>query len=64
MMMPHKNADVIIKWAQGYDVECQSPTTFEWIAAPNINDLDKDQNYLVPNPLHPDYDYMHWRVKT
>jgi hypothetical protein len=61
-MKKHKNCEAIVAWANGYAIQCQSPTTFEWYDIPNIDDLDKDDNFLCPHPVHPDYSYMDFRI--
>jgi hypothetical protein len=63
-MKAHKHAEILIKWINGADIQVQSPTTDKWSDVPNVNNLDEGNNYLCPNPLHPDYDYFeNWRVK-
>lgn len=59
----HKNAEIITAWANGHAIQHQSPTTFEWYDTPSIDDLGIDDNYREPNPIHPDYSYMDWRIK-
>jgi hypothetical protein len=63
-MKAHKHAEILIKWINGADIQYQSPTTDKWLDVPNVNNLDEGDNYLRPNPLHPEYDYFeNWRVK-
>lgn len=59
---PHKNAEVIIAWAKGFKIQYQSISTDMWYDTPSIEDLGKDDNYREPNPIHPDYAYMEWRI--
>lgn len=62
--MKHKNAEIAIAWINGASIQYQSPTTDEWYDVVDVNKLEEDDNYLTPNPLHPDYDYFeNWRIK-
>lgn len=61
-IIKHRDSEIIIAWANGYKIEHQSPTTFEWSDTPNICDLGIDDSYRNPHPLHPSYD-LEWRVK-
>ncbi len=62
--MKHKHAKIIIAWVGGANIQYQSPTTDEWFDVCDVNKLDEGNNYLDPNPLHPDYDWFdNWRVK-
>lgn len=66
-MTAHKNAQVATLWLQGHSIQYRSPTTDEWLDVPGVNDLKQDRNYLKPNPIHPEYDYMfedNWRIKA
>jgi hypothetical protein len=60
---PHKNADIICLWARGVQIEVQSPTLDTWSDVPSMNQLGDGNRYLEPSPIHPDYDYMRFRVK-
>jgi hypothetical protein len=63
--MKHKHAEIICAWVNGATIQYQSPTTDEWFDVANVNTLDDNDNYLEPNPLHPDYDYFkNWRIKS
>lgn len=62
--MKHPNADVITAWVMGAELEVQSPTTDEWMPVPAATDLGQGRQFLEPHPLHPDYDYMTYRVKS
>lgn len=64
MKKPHKHYDIIHMWILGHDIQGQSPTTDEWIDVPNVNELGKNNNYLEPSPLHPEFDWWpNWRIK-
>lgn len=62
-MKAHRNARIIAAWVRGEAIEYQSPTTDEWMDVPAATELAHDRDYLAPNPLHPDYDYMRFRIK-
>lgn len=62
--MRHVNADIIIAWVNGADIQGQSPSTDEWIDIPNVNSLGIGNNYLDVSPIHPDYAWWkNWRIK-
>jgi hypothetical protein len=63
-VMKHKHAEIVIAWANGATIQYQSPTTDKWYDVVNVNQLGEGDNYLEPNPLHPEYDwYDNWRIK-
>jgi hypothetical protein len=62
-MKPHKHAEILIQWINGATIQSWSPTLNQWDDIPDVNSLDDGDNYLLPNPLHPDYDYMDFRIK-
>lgn len=63
MNQPHKNAQIICKWVNGANIQFYSENEGAWFDVPNVNNLDEGNNYLTPNPLHPDYDGTEYRVK-
>lgn len=60
--MRHKNAAIIIAWINGATIEVQSPTTDQWTIVPMAAKLGQDNVYLDPSPIHPEYDYMRFRI--
>ncbi len=62
--MKHKNADIICAWVNGATVGCYSISTDEWIEAPDATKLGEGENFLLPHPIHPEYEYNEWIIKT
>jgi hypothetical protein len=60
----HRNAAIICLWVSGAAIEVQSPTMDTWSDVPTMAQLHDGNRYLEPNPLHPEYDYMNFRVKV
>ena len=59
----HKNSEVIIAWANGFDIQYKSKKIPLWFNIPSVDNLCVD-NFFLPSPINPEYaEIFDWRVK-